>query len=61
LAAGNKIISITSIIETGFALPPIATFKDKLLPEQKEYLFATPIIQRALSSAIENYSNRRFN
>ena len=35
MAAGIHIIPITSSITTGFALPPIASFKEKITPKTK--------------------------
>lgn len=42
MAAGIKIIPITSTIETGFALPPIASFKDKITSRTKGIFICNP-------------------
>jgi len=42
MAAGIKIIPITSTIETGFALPPIAYFKDKITSRTKGIFICNP-------------------
>jgi len=42
LAAGIKIIPITSSIESGFALPPINSFKEKISPRTKGIFICNP-------------------
>lgn len=41
-AAGIKIIPITSTIESGFALPPIESFKAKITPKTKGIFICNP-------------------
>jgi aspartate aminotransferase len=41
-AAGVKVIPITSSIETGFALPPIAAFEKVITPKTKAILICNP-------------------
>ena len=42
MAAGIKIIPITSTIESGFALPPIESFKAKITPQTKGIFICNP-------------------
>jgi len=42
IAAGIKIIPITSTIESGFALPPIASFKEKITAKTKGIFICNP-------------------
>ena len=42
MAAGIKIIPITSSIESGFALPPIESFKAKITPKTKGIFICNP-------------------
>ena len=42
IAAGIKIIPITSSIESGFALPPIASFKEKITTKTKGIFICNP-------------------
>lgn len=42
MAAGIKIIPITSTIESGFALPPIESFKAKITPKTKGIFICNP-------------------
>ena len=42
MAAGIKIIPITSSIETGFALPPIDSFKEKITSKTKGIFICNP-------------------
>jgi aspartate aminotransferase len=42
IAAGIKIIPITSSIESGFALPPIASFKEKITEKTKGIFICNP-------------------
>ncbi len=42
MAAGIHIIPITSNITTGFALPPIASFKEKITPKTKGIFICNP-------------------
>jgi len=42
IAAGIKIIPITSSIETGFALPPIDSFKEKITSKTKGIFICNP-------------------
>lgn len=42
IAAGIKIIPITSSIESGFALPPIESFKEKITPKTKGIFICNP-------------------
>jgi aspartate aminotransferase len=42
MSAGIKIIPITSTIETGFALPPIDSFKAKITPKTKGIFICNP-------------------
>jgi aspartate aminotransferase len=42
MSAGIKIIPITSTIESGFALPPIASFKEKITPKTKGIFICNP-------------------
>ena len=42
MSAGIKIIPITSSIESGFALPPIESFKEKLTPKTKGIFICNP-------------------
>ena len=42
MAAGIKIVPISSSIETGFALPPIAAFKEKITPKTKGIFICNP-------------------
>ncbi|MFZ9694990.1 MAG: pyridoxal phosphate-dependent aminotransferase [Chitinophagaceae bacterium] len=41
-AAGVEVVPITSIIETGFALPPIAAFEKVITPKTKAILICNP-------------------
>ncbi len=41
-AAGVKVVSITSTIESGFALPPIADFEKVISPKTKAILICNP-------------------
>ncbi|MGV3764653.1 MAG: pyridoxal phosphate-dependent aminotransferase [Chitinophagaceae bacterium] len=40
--AGVKVVPITSSIETGFALPPIADFEQKITPRTKAIIICNP-------------------
>ena len=42
IAAGIKIIPITSTIESGFALPPIESFREKITPKTKGIFICNP-------------------
>jgi aspartate aminotransferase len=42
IAAGIKIIPITSSIESGFALPPIESFREKITPKTKGIFICNP-------------------
>ena len=42
MSAGIKIIPITSTIESGFALPPIESFKEKITPRTKGIFICNP-------------------
>lgn len=42
LAAGLKVVPITSVIENGFALPPIKCFEDKITPHTKAIMICNP-------------------
>ena len=42
MAAGIKIIPITSTIESGFALPPIESFTEKITPKTKGIFICNP-------------------
>ena len=42
IAAGIKIIPITSNIESGFSLPPIASFKEKITSKTKGIFISNP-------------------
>ena len=42
MAAGIKIIPITSTIDSGFALPPIESFKEKITPRTKGIFICNP-------------------
>ncbi len=42
IAAGINIVPISSSIETGFALPPIAAFKEKITPKTKGIFICNP-------------------
>jgi aspartate aminotransferase len=42
VAAGVKVVPITSYIENGFALPPIADFEKKLTPKTKAIVICNP-------------------
>jgi aspartate aminotransferase len=42
MSAGIKIIPITSTIESGFALPPIESFKTKITPKTKGIFICNP-------------------
>ena len=42
MSAGIKIIPITSTIESGFALPPIASFREKITPKTKGIFICNP-------------------
>jgi aspartate aminotransferase len=42
VAAGVKVVPVTSFIETGFALPPIAEFEKKITPRTKAIVICNP-------------------
>ena len=42
IAAGIKIIPITSTIESGFSLPPIESFREKITPKTKGIFICNP-------------------
>jgi aspartate aminotransferase len=42
IAAGVKVVPITSHIENGFALPPIASFEEKITPRTKAIVICNP-------------------
>lgn len=42
VAAGVKVVPITSTIENGFALPPISDFESKITPRTKAILICSP-------------------
>ena len=42
IAAGINIVPISSSIETGFALPPISAFKEKITPKTKGIFICNP-------------------
>jgi aspartate aminotransferase len=42
IAAGIKVVPITSTIESGFALPPITEFEQKITPKTKAILICNP-------------------
>lgn len=42
IAAGVKVVPITSHIENGFALPPMASFEEKITPRTKAIVICNP-------------------
>lgn len=42
MSAGVKIVPVSSTIETGFALPPLAEFEKKITPKTKAILICNP-------------------
>ena len=42
VAAGVKVVPVTSTIENGFALPPISAFEEKVTPKTKAILICNP-------------------
>src|SRR6478672_4908193 len=42
VAAGVKVVPVTSFIETGFALPPIAEFEKKITPRTRAIVVCNP-------------------
>jgi aspartate aminotransferase len=55
VAAGVNVVPVTSYIETGYALPPIADFEKLITPEPRPLLSATPTIQPATCTAAANW------
>lgn len=42
VAAGVKVVPVTSSIETGFALPPISAFEERITPRTKAIVICNP-------------------